>query len=104
MNKGGWVVSLITLIILGFAGYAYYKLNSANKIIDINESAINEGVCNSDQECVPDLCCHASNCALKSKAPDCSITFCTQECRQNSLDCGNGECKCINNKCKAFIK
>jgi hypothetical protein len=54
--------------------------------------------CSRDSDCVPAQCCHAADCVIKEKRPDCSKSFCTQECRPGTLDCG-GSCACIQHRC-----
>ena len=56
--------------------------------------------CTVDSDCVPISCCHASSCVPKDKAPNCSDSFCTLECAPNTLDCNQGSCSCVNNKCQ----
>lgn len=56
--------------------------------------------CTADSDCAPISCCHANSCIQKDKAPDCSGTFCTLECAPNTLDCNQGSCSCINDKCQ----
>jgi len=59
--------------------------------------------CNSDAECVPASDCHASTCINENfKQP--SEVFCTMNCEPGTLDCGQGECKCISNQCEAIIE
>ena len=65
---------------------------------------VNNKECNSDSDCIPATCCHASACVAKEKAPDCKIIMCTEECLTNTLDCGQGSCICQNNKCTAQLK
>ncbi|MBW3004988.1 hypothetical protein KY310_04100 [Candidatus Woesearchaeota archaeon] len=60
------------------------------------------GFCNSDEDCVPSDCCHATGCVSKDQAPKCDDVFCTEECREGTLDCG-GRCVCDNNKCTAKL-
>lgn len=60
--------------------------------------------CETDEDCVKATCCHASECTYKNNAPDCKLTFCTQECVPNTLDCQQGSCQCINSQCQAIIK
>ena len=60
--------------------------------------------CEIDSDCVPDDCCHATSCVNQNYAPDCSAVFCTTECLSNTLDCEQGNCKCIDNKCEAVLK
>ena len=56
--------------------------------------------CISDKDCVPNKCCHATGCVAKEKAPNCEGVFCTAECVPNTLDCNQGRCVCVNNKCQ----
>ena len=58
--------------------------------------------CLQDSDCVPEQCCHATSCINKANKFACNL-FCTQECKPNTLDCGQGSCKCINNKCAASL-
>lgn len=72
------------------------------KIDESNHSIPNSsiGECNIDSDCIPDSCCHASACVSKNQyALRCDNTLCTMECAPNTLDCGQGSCKCINSKC-----
>lgn len=63
------------------------------------------GQCTSDDQCVPDGCCHAAQCvdslAPGYVAPNCSDTVCTLECRPDTLDCGQAYCKCDAGACRA---
>jgi len=68
------------------------------------KKGINENSCGSDSDCVKDACCHASGCVSKENAPACKDIMCTQECVPGTLDCGQGSCKCINNKCEAVTE
>ena len=60
--------------------------------------------CNDDSECVKATCCHASECVMASEAPDCEGIMCSMECRPNTMDCGQGSCKCINNECRLVLE
>src|SRR5512137_1756270 len=62
-----------------------------NHQIPQNNSA--EG-CTSDADCVASSCCHASSCLSKNQAPACNGIMCSQECRENTLDCNQGSCAC----------
>jgi len=64
---------------------------------------ISENICNIDSDCVPATCCHAKTCINKENKPNCNGMMCTQECASGTLDCGQGSCKCQNNKCTAII-
>jgi len=55
--------------------------------------------CNVDADCVRASCCHAASCVPADKAVDCSGIYCSQECKENTLDCGQGKCICDNWKC-----
>lgn len=59
---------------------------------------------NETLSCVKASCCHASSCVDGSQAPDCSDTFCTQECVPGTLDCEQGSCQEVNGKCEAVFK
>ncbi len=54
-------------------------------------------------ECVPAACCHSTSCVPADKAPDCSDLFCTQECVPGTLDCQQGSCQTVNEKCEAVF-
>ena len=58
------------------------------------------GFCSSDEDCIPDRCCHAAGCISKEQALKCDNIACTRECVENTLDCG-GFCSCENNQCIA---
>lgn len=60
--------------------------------------------CVIDEDCVPATCCHPTECVPKLDAPDCSGIYCTMSCEPGTLDCGQGSCGCINNKCTAVMK
>jgi hypothetical protein len=60
-----------------------------------------EQFCETDQDCIPDACCHPTSCTNKEFKPICKEIACTMECSPNSLDCGQGSCICQNNKCRA---
>jgi len=82
-------IVVVLLIILCFC---------SNKFNNYEEKT-NE--CNADSDCIPASCCHASSCINAENAPKCDGIFCTMECASNTLDCGQGSCKCKNNKCSA---
>ncbi|MCK4589002.1 MAG: hypothetical protein KAT77_01045 [Nanoarchaeota archaeon] len=62
-----------------------------------------EAECSVDADCVAATCCHASEAVPLSQAPDCADIFCTTECVPGTLDCGQGEIKCLDGKCEAII-
>lgn len=59
--------------------------------------------CSQDSDCVPAQCCHATNAVSKDEAPNCQGKICTLNCAPNTLDCGQGEIKCIQNECTVVI-
>jgi len=63
----------------------------------------NKAECENDSDCVPATCCHSSSCVSKDKSPNCLGIFCTMSC-DSILDCGQGICKCVKNKCEAIKK
>lgn len=104
------VFAVVIAIILGYNFfYADHDENVEYGYVDdsildsLNGSAVYD-YCSSDSECVPSSCCHASSCAFRQTAFDCGKVYCTQECRAGTLDCGNGKCSCIQNKCVAVFE
>ena len=63
-----------------------------------------EAECSYDQDCVPASCCHSTECVPAGEAQNCKGMMCTMECRPDTMDCGQGFCRCINNECKAILK
>ena len=59
--------------------------------------------CSSDQDCVPATCCHPTDAVNREFAPNCHGVFCTEVCEPNTIDCGQGEIKCIDNICQAVL-
>lgn len=59
--------------------------------------------CESDKDCAPAECCHPKDAVNVQYAPDCSQMMCTQECFENTLDCEQGEIKCISGECKVKL-
>jgi len=61
---------------------------------------------NKDKEnvCVPATCCHPTECVLIDQRPDCSGIMCTEECRPDTLDCGQASCEFINGNCEVVEK
>lgn len=56
--------------------------------------------CVNDKECTANKCCHADEAVSVENAPNCESVFCTMDCQPGTLDCGQGEVKCVNNKCE----
>ena len=59
--------------------------------------------CQCTTECVPAECCHPSTCTTKENAPDCEGIYCSMNCEPNTLDCGQGACKCVKGECSAVF-
>jgi hypothetical protein len=62
-----------------------------------------EKVCSVDKDCIQASCCHANDAVNRDNAPDCSGILCTSVCEPETLDCGQGQVKCISGQCKAVI-
>ncbi len=58
-----------------------------------------EEYCKFDWDCMPDACCHATGVINKNYMPYCSGMICSAECAPNTLDCAQGEIKCIKHRC-----
>ena len=63
-----------------------------------------EKKCLQDSDCVPATCCHPTDAVNKENAPTCGKIMCSQECAPETIDCGQGEIKCIENECKVVLK
>jgi len=86
------IIGLIIVLIF----VIYIIVQDRNEIVEVIEGDL----CVQDSDCVPSDCCHAIECVIKEKAPDCQSNpiFCTAVC-SGPLDCNVGSCGCINNKC-----
>ena len=51
------------------------------------------------EACVPDTCCHASECVWESEVVDCGMSLCSMECRGETMDCGAGHCEVVDGEC-----
>lgn len=94
---------IVLLVILLFV-FAFFVLENKKTVkpTPVNDSQ-NTTECNSDSGCVPRDCCHSSACVPASQKKVCNL-LCTAECAPNTLDCQQGECKCINGKCGAVFR
>lgn len=63
-----------------------------------------EKECSIDKDCVAATCCHTTDALNKEHGPDCSGQLCTMECRPETIDCGQGEVKCIERSCTAVFQ
>jgi len=73
-------------------------------ILLIQENNLDKNSCKVNEDCVAASCCHPTSCVNKENVPSCEGIFCTQECVPNTLDCGQGSCKCISGKCVVAIE
>lgn len=62
-----------------------------------------EKQCQVDGDCIPSSCCHSTDAVNKNYPPDCEGIICTVDCQGGTLDCGQGEIKCLQNQCTAVI-
>jgi len=57
--------------------------------------------CTTDDDCVPEQCCHPTTCIPAEQKGVCNL-MCTQECQPQTMDCG-GYCACESGKCVAQL-
>ncbi len=62
-----------------------------------------EKACSADTDCAPAQCCHPADAVNLANEPDCSNVACTMECKPGTLDCGQGEIKCLSGKCTTIL-
>ena len=62
-----------------------------------------EKACSVDNDCVTATCCHASDAVNKDAGPNCAGQICTQECVPETIDCGQGEIKCLEGSCQVVL-
>lgn len=78
-------------------------------VLTVNQFLLGNGpvqsnkFCVTAEDCVPAQCCHPDEAVNQRYAPDCSETFCTEECRAGTLDCNQGEIRCVENRCTVVI-
>ena len=93
-----WIIITAVVVIGAFVASSLFE-------VVFPEDKIIEGAeCNTNNECVPAGCCHPSSCVPVSEKPDCTGIYCTAFCEPGTLDCGQGSCQCINNKCGAVFE
>ena len=68
-------------------------------LVSCNPTASSTKVCQTDSDCVPAQCCHATDAVNKGNAPDCTAMLCTLECAPGTIDCGQGSVACITGLC-----
>ena len=62
-----------------------------------------EKACSVDGDCMRATCCHPSDALNRDSGPDCSGQFCTAECVPDTIDCGQGEIKCLEGSCEVVL-
>lgn len=68
-----------------------------------SSSISQEKSCTQDSDCVPATCCHANTSINKEFAPNCQNVLCSMGCEPNTLDCSQGQVKCVNNACSVIF-
>lgn len=63
-----------------------------------------EKKCLQDSDCAPASCCHPVDAVNKEYSPHCEKVMCSQNCVPDTIDCGQGEIKCVNDECKVVLK
>ena len=46
-----------------------------------------------EYKCAPAECCHPITCVIAEEKGDCQGTFCTADCRADTMDCSQGHCE-----------
>ena len=59
--------------------------------------------CSKNSDCVPAQCCHPSSCVNINNAPNCSDTFCTEVCQEETMFCDGLKCICSNGQCQGIM-
>ena len=73
-------------------------LTSCGKSIPVEKE------CRIDTDCVPSVCCHATDSVNEENAPNCDDIFCSLECEPGTLDCGQGITSCVEGACTVIMK
>jgi hypothetical protein len=84
-------ISLIALLVLSLA-----------LIAGCQQSLTPTTECQQDSDCVPDQCCHATDCIPSSQELPCN-ELCTDVCVPGTIDCG-GSCTCDAGQCTAHYE
>ena len=85
MNNRGLIGMVLVVVVLVVVGFFWF----------VGEMGGEAG----EKICVPASCCHASECVLKSEAPNCSGILCSMSCEPGTLDCGQGRCEYVDGEC-----
>jgi len=91
-------IALFSVIVLAGLTLAYTQLDSNQPITS------SETECSVNEDCVPASPCHADSCITREAYDeyygDAAMMYCTTECAPGTMDCGQGSCACIDNKCE----
>lgn len=98
MEFGSYKIRLIKLEPYPEAG-SRIALFNYTATLAVSKEEEDRRFCETDSECAPATCCHPANAVNKKYAPDCSAAICTAVCL-GPLDCGAGDIKCLENRCK----
>ena len=105
MRKRFFILLAVVLFLFLFIGYKNMVEHTAVKDNAVKYINIpKEKYCINDNDCVKAECCHAKTCVNIDYKPDCDGITCTMVCEPDTLDCGQGICRCVDNKCRAVIK
>ena len=96
MKKGIIIFFALALVVL----LIWFVVSKGNNFFVDTDNKGNLIDCSVDADCVPADCCHSSSCVNNVDAPDnCENLFCTTECAPETMDCNQGYCSCVDNKC-----
>lgn len=102
MNKRGVLIEIVIVAALLVVGFFWFTHQSGLENGLDNETlgdVLGDKLDDYLEECVPASCCHATECVLKSEAPDCDGMMCTMVC-SGPLDCGAGHCEYVDGECE----
>jgi hypothetical protein len=93
-----WLAILVIVVALGMSLFMFNKYAPVLKQIEEQQPD-----CTEDLDCAEAQCCHPTSCVPADEKPDCSDSFCTMQCAPDTMDCGAGSCKCVNQVCTAVM-
>ncbi len=94
------MIAIIFLLVLLVGGILVNKFIFKNEEIRDSPSV----ACQIDSDCLPKEACHPKTCVNEKFAENKEGKICSAVCEPGSLDCGQGFCSCINNKCNVVFK
>ena len=92
-----WIIILLIILLI----LVIFSIVRNNKEKAVSQNSQNPNPeCSANEDCVPNKCCHATECVLAESllAPVCKDTICSMVC-SGPLDCGAGSCGCVKGKC-----